>query len=886
MLLLVLLIAQVYSHGRLTVPTTRKGNPQAYENDPVGYQTGQVIQGNQLVDWICRHDSPLSNDVATWTAGNTISLNFDFGVNHVGFCDGHISYDVGITRTDMRWIKIANWLDCGGSNSLPMTIPAWLKTGRAVFRWSWTALHHFPDIEAFVQCAEVDIQGGAAELSAAVMAPFPFINPQLYPRDGHDGVGYADPWNGSADNKDRVVGAPCGIPDYGLNECYRTKPGEQGSIDPHALGSPQPTASTTPQPTATPNQMNTPNPTNTPYPSMTPYPTPPPTSGPPSACSQWVSGQSNVADSWCETNCAWSISFCTTNGVCHCADNPPVQPCWESIVAHVATQWCIDTCAWNVDFCLKDGFCQSCSGTPSPTVATPNPTSAPTASPIPTPEPTYLPTPSPIPTPNPTTAQPTVATPNPTAAPTASPIPTPNPTALPTSEGGSEAIRLCYFSNWARYRPDMGSDIFEDGFDSTLCTHMNYGFGTIDPSTFEVKAYDPNADHPSGDANRNTLCPEFCKPGYVHDWSTGSNPCEWPCAPDRVMRGFEGMTQFAKRSNPEMKALLSLGGWNFNDCTFGPWSGPHFNGGTGYETCEIFSTIASSESNTRQFAQHAITFLRNWGFDGLDIDWEYPVAAGHNKYVGTQSQKGPAVPEDYANYITFLRVLREEFEHEASSTGNARLLLTVAVGVGKATADESYDIAKMNQHLDLIALMTYDLHGGWDHITGFNAPLYATQEDHTAYGGFSASVSWAVDYWIGKGASPSKLLMGIGTYGRGWQLQDAAQTGPLAPTNGVNAAGPSTQLAGYLAYYEIQALIANGADEFYDAARGVPYIVTSDGQWIGYDNPQSITEKLNFMKSRNLAGSMVWAADLDNTQTGFPLLSHIRTEMAGYQPSN
>merc|ERR1719210_1002069 len=72
--------------------------------------------------------------------------------------------------------------------------------------------------------------------------------------------------------------------------------------------------------------------------------------------------------------------------------------------------------------------------------------------------------------------------------------------------------------------------------------------------------------------------------------------------------------------------------------------------------------------------------------------------------------------------------------------------------------------------------MTYDLHGGWEDRTGCNAPLYATEEDQRL-SGYDLSVSWAVDYWIANGASPSQLTIGLGSYGRGWTLADLSNSG-------------------------------------------------------------------------------------------------------------
>lgn len=437
-----------------------------------------------------------------------------------------------------------------------------------------------------------------------------------------------------------------------------------------------------------------------------------------------------------------------------------------------------------------------------------------------------------------------------------------------------DAVHICYFTNWARYRTGFMNnqhDVFENDLDATLCTHVNYGFGFIDKDTFALRSNDPNADHPTGSESQTTLCPDICQPGYVHDWSQGGdNPCQWPCAPDRSLRGYEGLNVGMKRKNPNLKSLLSVGGWNFNDCSINAW-------GQGAPTCEIFSTIASTEANSRQHALHVIQFLRNWGFDGYDLDWEYPVVAGHN------DNTGAATPQDYANYIRLLEILQEEFASEAAQSGLPKLLLTAAVGVGQDTVDQAYDIPKMNENLDLISLMTYDIHGTWESITGFNAPLRATAEDIVAYGR-EVSVEWAVNYWLDRGASPDKLVLGFGTYGRGWKLLDPNQTGPLSPTNGACTAGLSTKdNNGYLAYYEIVAKLEDGtATRFYDADREVPYLVTNNGEWIGYDDVQSFTAKLDFLKSKNLRGAMHWAIDLDDMTT-YPMLNTIKDGLVGYR---
>jgi len=250
-------------------------------------------------------------------------------------------------------------------------------------------------------------------------------------------------------------------------------------------------------------------------------------------------------------------------------------------------------------------------------------------------------------------------------------------------------------------------------------------------------------------------------------------------------------------------------------------------------------------------------------------------------------------PEDFENYIRFLSILREEFEAEAAHTGREQLLLTAAVGVGKSTVDESYNIPAMNEKLDLISLMTYDMAGAWNPTTGFNAPLRATSTDVSVYG-YPLSVEWAVDYWLNAGASPDKLVLGLGPYGRGWTLAGAGLPGQNQPANspgaGPSAAGPMTRFAGYMSYVEIQQMINAGeATRYWDAERLVPYIISTDGtQWIGYDDPESLSLKTDFLMAKGLRGAMFWALELDDSlgdlgEGKYPCISTVKSVLTGYR---
>jgi len=159
--------------------------------------------------------------------------------------------------------------------------------------------------------------------------------------------------------------------------------------------------------------------------------------------------------------------------------------------------------------------------------------------------------------------------------------------------------------------------------------------------------------------------------------------------------------------------------------------------------------------------------------------------------------------------------------------------------------------------------MAYDLNGAWDNITGINAPLYARQAEVGTEREL-LNLDFAANYWVAGGCPKEKLILGLGTYGRCFTLTSAANNGMGAPVKGACTAGTYTREAGFLSYYEICELLNQpGAVEVYDEEHRTPYMYYGD-QWVGYDNVQSLTEKVNYMKANGYGGWMTWNLDLDD----------------------
>ncbi|XP_065259490.1 chitinase-3-like protein 1 [Emys orbicularis] len=158
-----------------------------------------------------------------------------------------------------------------------------------------------------------------------------------------------------------------------------------------------------------------------------------------------------------------------------------------------------------------------------------------------------------------------------------------------------------------------------------------------------------------------------------------------------------------------------------------------------------------------------------------------------------------------------------------------------------------------------VDFLTFDFHGSWQKVTGHVSPFLQGKEDSKSSSYYN--VDYAVRYWRSKGAPAEKLIMGIPTYGRSFALS-SSKTGISAPISGPGSPGPFTQEAGLLAYYEI-CTFTPGATTERIVEQEVPYSYKGN-QWVGYDDEQSITTKVQYLKNNKLGGAMIWAVDLDD----------------------
>lgn len=271
-----------------------------------------------------------------------------------------------------------------------------------------------------------------------------------------------------------------------------------------------------------------------------------------------------------------------------------------------------------------------------------------------------------------------------------------------------------------------------------------------------------------------------------------------------------------KKKHRNLKVLMSLGGWTLS---------PHF------------VQPASTAAGRRRIAASAVKLLGDWGFDGIDVDWEYPQDA-------RQAQ----------NYVDLLREIRLALDRFSRDNRlNYHFLLTVATAAGPA----HYRVMKlraMDQYLDGWHLMAYDYAGGWDATTGHQANVYPSSNNPLST---KFSTDRAVNDYVAAGVAPQKILMGIPLYGRSF-----ANTAGLGQTYGGLGGGSSS--SGENGIYLFKDLPRPGAKAAID--RKLMTIVTYDRrtrELVTTDSADSARLKAAYIAQRGLGGAFYWEASGD-----------------------
>lgn len=273
-------------------------------------------------------------------------------------------------------------------------------------------------------------------------------------------------------------------------------------------------------------------------------------------------------------------------------------------------------------------------------------------------------------------------------------------------------------------------------------------------------------------------------------------PGDFKIAPmdDLPTKLFSDFTNI-KRRNAGIKTVVALGGWTFND-----------NGTT---TQPVFSDMVSTAAKRKLFIGNLFGFMRKYGFDGVDFDWEYPGA-------GDRGGK----PEDGKNFVALLKEL-DDVNREQPERYEVSFTIPTSYWYLR-----HFDLTAVD-HVDFVNIMSYDLHGIWDSTNPIGSHIFAHSN--------LTEIEEALNLLWRNDVPAKKLNLGLGFYGRSFTLVDPQCTTPGCGFRGGALPGPCSDNSGTLTYREIQQIIEDhNLKPHYDKKAAVKWINWNQDQWVSY----------------------------------------------------
>lgn len=373
-------------------------------------------------------------------------------------------------------------------------------------------------------------------------------------------------------------------------------------------------------------------------------------------------------------------------------------------------------------------------------------------------------------------------------------------------EHRSEQI-IGYFTEWGAASPSNPytlRNVASSGAAGIL-TQLDYAFGKVADNHCEI-------------ANPETALQ------HRYDASSSVNGRSDSEGPNQLRGTFHQLEEL-KQLYPSLKVVISLGGW----------------GGSGG-----FSS-ASEPGHMKEFVRSCVDlFIRGHFsnaitqegvFDGIDLDWEYPVDGGVQ----------PGKPQDRENFTALVAEFRRQLDEVRPG-----LLLTAALPA-EPEYYRNFDLPQISRYLDYISIMAYDLHWNSEKITNFHSALYHAPADPSVSPLNLRFGDFAVRGFLAAGVPPSKIILGVPFYGKGW-------SGVPHKNHGLYQTAVSPAQDGG-SFHDLNALPEDADRQYYKDA-GTCSVWYKNVFWT-YDCVQAMRQKAKYARGKKLGGMMFWELSED-----------------------